>query len=85
MAGRTAPLPALTGTVVETASLGLPQLPGTSDQNSITSLLAGSHTIKVWYADPQHIRLAVPMHAERDGRDPQRPRGLGLAEQARTR
>ena len=61
MAGRTAPLPALTGTVVETASLGLPQLPGTSNPNSITSLLAGSHTIKVWYADPTHIRLAVPV------------------------
>ena len=61
VAGRSAPLPALTGTVVETASLGLPQLPGTSNQNSVTSLLAGSHTIKVWYADPQHIRLAVPV------------------------
>ncbi|MDX6333028.1 MAG: hypothetical protein QOG05_368 [Streptosporangiaceae bacterium] len=61
VAGRDAPPPALTGTVVETASLGLPQLPGTSNQNSITSLLAGSHTIKVWYADPQHIRLAVPV------------------------
>ncbi len=60
VAGRTAPLPALTGTVVETASLGLPQLPGASDQNSITSLLAGSHTIKIWYADPRHVRLAVP-------------------------
>jgi outer membrane lipoprotein-sorting protein len=61
VAGRTAPLPALTGTVVETASLGLPQLPDASNQNSITSLLAGSHTIKVWYADPTHIRLAVPV------------------------
>jgi outer membrane lipoprotein-sorting protein len=61
VAGRTAPLPALTGTVVETASLGIPQLPGTSNPNSITSLLAGSHTIKVWYADPAHIRLAVPV------------------------
>ncbi len=61
VAGRTAPLPALTGTVVETASLGLPQLPGTSDPNSITALLAGSHTIKVWYADPAHVRLAVPV------------------------
>jgi outer membrane lipoprotein-sorting protein len=60
VAGRTAPLPALTGTVVETASLGLPQLPGVSDQNSITSLLAGSHTIKIWYADPRHVRLAMP-------------------------
>ena len=61
VAGRTAPLPALTGTVVETASLGLPQLPGGSDPTSITSLLAGSHTIKVWYADPTHIRLSVPV------------------------
>ena len=60
VAGRTAPLPALTGTVVETASLGIPQLPGTSNPNSITALMAGSHTIKVWYGDPQHIRLAVP-------------------------
>jgi outer membrane lipoprotein-sorting protein len=61
VAGRDAPLPALTGTVVETASLGLPQLPGSADPNSITGLLAGSHTIKVWYADPTHIRLAVPV------------------------
>ena len=73
VAGQDAPPPALTGTVVETASLGLPQLPGTSNQNSITSLLAGSHTIKVWYGDPQHIRLAVPVQMSetdviRDGR-----------------
>src|ERR1700722_4644234 len=73
VAGQDAPPPALTGTVVETASLGLPQLPGTSNQNSITSLLAGSHTIKVWYGDPQHIRLAVPVQLSetdviRDGR-----------------
>ena len=61
VAGRDAPPPPLTGTVVETASLGIPQLPGASNPNSITALLAGSHTIKVWYADPQHIRLAVPV------------------------
>jgi len=73
VAGGTRRRPPLTGTVVETASLGLPQLPGASNQNSITSLLAGSHTIKVWYADPQHIRLAVPVQLSetdviRDGR-----------------
>src|SRR5712672_2879374 len=67
VAGRDAPLPALTGTVVETASLGLPQLPGSANPNSVTALLAGSHTIKVWYADPPHIRLAVPVtNAETD-------------------
>jgi outer membrane lipoprotein-sorting protein len=52
--------PPMTGTVVETSSLGLPSLPGTSDPTSIASLLTGSHTIRVWYADPQHFRVAVP-------------------------
>jgi outer membrane lipoprotein-sorting protein len=52
--------PPLTGTVVETSSLGLPSLPGTSDPTSIASLLTGSHTIRVWYADPQHFRVSVP-------------------------
>jgi len=61
VAGHSGPLPALTGTVVETAALGVPQLPGAANPNSITSLLAGSHTIKIWYADPTHIRLAIPV------------------------
>ena len=52
--------PPLTGTVVETASLGLPALPSTGDPASLPSLLTGSHTIKVWYSDPAHYRLAVP-------------------------
>jgi outer membrane lipoprotein-sorting protein len=54
-------VPALSGTVLETTSLGLPQLPG-SQQNptSITSLLAGSHTIQVWYASPGKYRVAFP-------------------------
>jgi hypothetical protein len=53
--------PPLTGTVVETTSLGLPQLPGSMDPSSVTSLLAGSHTVKVWYGGPGQIRLAVPV------------------------
>lgn len=52
--------PPLTGTVVETASLGLPALPGTSNPASLSSLLTGSHTIKVWYADATHYRVSVP-------------------------
>jgi len=52
--------PPLTGTVVETTSLGLPSLPGTADPTSIASLLTGSHTIRVWYTGPRHFRLAVP-------------------------
>ena len=56
-----APVPPLTGTVVETAALGIPQLPGAENPNSLTSLLAGSHTLKIWYAGPQKLRLAAPV------------------------
>jgi outer membrane lipoprotein-sorting protein len=61
LAARTGPPPPLTGTVVETASLGIPQLPELGNQNSPVSLLAGSHTVKVWYQDPKHLRLAMPV------------------------
>jgi outer membrane lipoprotein-sorting protein len=54
-------VPPLTGTVVETASLGIPQLPGSENPNEITSLLAGSHTLRVWYDGPKRVRLAVPV------------------------
>src|SRR5947209_14348563 len=65
--------PPLTGTVVETASFGLPSLPATGSPTSLSSLLTGSHTIRVWYASPQHFRLAVPQSLSesdviRDGR-----------------
>jgi outer membrane lipoprotein-sorting protein len=53
-------VPPLTGTVVETVSLGLPSLPGTGSSTSITSLLTGSHTVMVWYASPEHFRLSMP-------------------------
>jgi hypothetical protein len=52
--------PPLTGTVVETASFGLPSLPGTANPTSLASLLTGSHTVRVWYSSPQRFRLAVP-------------------------
>jgi hypothetical protein len=52
--------PPLTGTVVETASFGLPSLPGTENPTSLSWLLTGSHTVRVWYAGPEHFRLAVP-------------------------
>jgi outer membrane lipoprotein-sorting protein len=55
-----AALPPLTGTVVETSSLGLPQLPQTGDPTSLTSMLTGSHTVKVYYQDASHFRLAIP-------------------------
>ena len=50
----------LSGTVVETARLGLPALPdigGTAI--SPTALLAGSHTARVWYDGAQKARVAL--------------------------
>jgi outer membrane lipoprotein-sorting protein len=53
-------VPPLTGTVVETTSLGLPQLPQTGNPTSLSSLLTGSHTVKVYWENAQHFRLAIP-------------------------
>jgi outer membrane lipoprotein-sorting protein len=53
-------IPPLTGTVVETTSLGLPQLPQEDDPTSLSSLITGSHTIQVYWENAQHFRLAVP-------------------------
>jgi outer membrane lipoprotein-sorting protein len=53
-------VPPMTGTVVETASLGLPQLPQTGNPASLASMLTGSHTVKVYYQDANHYRLAIP-------------------------
>jgi outer membrane lipoprotein-sorting protein len=55
-----AALPPLTGTMVEATSLGLPQLPQAGNPTSLSSLITGSHTIKIYYQDAQHFRLAVP-------------------------
>ncbi len=41
----------LSGTIVENASLGLPPLPGDRAGDSPVSLLSGSHTARIWYAD----------------------------------
>jgi outer membrane lipoprotein-sorting protein len=48
------------GTVVETARLGLPELPATrGGDTSPTSLLTGSNTAQVWYADENTFRIAL--------------------------
>jgi outer membrane lipoprotein-sorting protein len=56
-------LTALSGTVVETSDLGLPSLPSIGGQGgssaSFSSLISGSHTMRVWYAGPDQIRLAL--------------------------
>jgi len=53
----------LSGTVQESVDLGLPQLPDAatgSDATGLLSLLAGTHTIRVWHGGPQQTRIALP-------------------------
>jgi outer membrane lipoprotein-sorting protein len=60
VSGATGAMPAFTGSVVENASLGLPDLPGMDSLGSLTSLLTGSHTVDIWYSSARHLRLSVP-------------------------
>lgn len=50
------------GTIVLTSDLGLPALPAIGDHGSSTSfssLVSGSHTMRVWYAGPDKVRAAL--------------------------
>jgi outer membrane lipoprotein-sorting protein len=51
----------LSGTIVQNADLGLPSLPGVGGAGSsdMTSLISGSHTLRLWYAGPNKVRLAL--------------------------
>ncbi len=52
----------LSGTIVQTADLGLQAIAGATGGGSdadITRLIAGSNTAKVWYAGDQKVRLAL--------------------------
>ena len=60
VSGETGSVPPFTGSVVETARLGLPDLPGLSNLGSITSLLTGSNTVNIWYSNPRHLRISIP-------------------------
>lgn len=74
---RTSRLDGLSGTVVQRADLGLPPLAGLAGAaggNELTSLLTGTHTLRVWYAGEQRQRLALldtlgERDVLRDGRD----------------
>jgi outer membrane lipoprotein-sorting protein len=54
-------LDGLSGTIVQNSNLGLPSLPGVggSGSSDLTSLVAGSHTLRLWYAGPNRVRLAL--------------------------
>lgn len=51
----------LSGTVVETARLGLPSLPGAGSTAALSwqSLVTGSHTARVWVDGPDRQRVAL--------------------------
>jgi outer membrane lipoprotein-sorting protein len=54
-----APAHPLSGTVVETARLGLPELPGRAAGTSLQSLVTGSHTARVWYGTDAKARISL--------------------------
>lgn len=47
------------GTVVQTTDLGLPELPTGPETSELTSLIAGSTTVRLWYGGPEQVRIAV--------------------------
>ncbi|SDJ75689.1 LolA family protein [Nonomuraea jiangxiensis] len=57
--GKDGGLPPMSGTVQQTASLGLPALPQTGVESPL-SLLSGSHEVKVWYGAHDKLRVAMP-------------------------
>ena len=55
-----APERPLSGTVVETAKLGLPELPtAPGGSTSLQSLVTGSHTARVWYGTDRKARVSL--------------------------
>ncbi len=58
---QTARLDGLSGTVVQRADLGLPALPdqGGGQSSDLSSLIAGKHTLRIWYAGPDQARVAL--------------------------
>ena len=59
---QTASVTELSGTIVQTADLGLPDLPvsmGGRGSADFTSLVSGTHTLRVWYAGEDQQRLAL--------------------------
>ncbi|HVX45444.1 MAG TPA: hypothetical protein VHC49_16245 [Mycobacteriales bacterium] len=50
----------MSGTVVQHADLGIPALPNVQGESSnLTSLVAGSHTLRVWYGGADKARVAL--------------------------
>ena len=51
----------LSGTVIQRANLGIPEIPGAAgeDSSDLRSLVSGTHTLRIRYSEPDKQRLAV--------------------------
>ena len=49
----------LSGTVIQRANLGIPEIPGAGENSDLGSLVSGTHTLRVRYSEPNKARLAV--------------------------
>ena len=49
----------LSGTVIQRANLGIPEIPGADENSDLASLVSGTHTLRVRYSEPNKARLAV--------------------------
>ncbi|MDQ1293426.1 MAG: hypothetical protein QG608_1307 [Actinomycetota bacterium] len=63
----------LSGTLVQRTDMGLPELPQ-SGSSDLASLVSGNHTLRLWYAGPKKVRVALLGSLEesdviRNGRD----------------
>lgn len=58
---RTSPMPEFSGTLTERADLGMPPPDNDSGDgdSQFTALAAGTHTLRVWYAGPELMRIAL--------------------------
>ncbi|MFG1842950.1 outer membrane lipoprotein carrier protein LolA [Micromonospora sp. NPDC049175] len=56
---QTSRLEGVSGTVVQRADLGLPPLAGLLPGNDLTTMLTGTHTLRVWYSGPERQRVAL--------------------------
>ncbi|HET9873746.1 MAG TPA: sigma-E factor regulatory protein RseB domain-containing protein [Propionibacteriaceae bacterium] len=49
----------LSGTVVQTSDLGIPDLLAGGGDSDLSSLVSGTHSLRVWYAGPDKARVAL--------------------------
>jgi outer membrane lipoprotein-sorting protein len=49
----------LSGTVIQRANLGIPEIPGADENSDLGSLVSGTHTLRVRFSEPNKARIAV--------------------------